>query len=535
MRATAGLAAILILMGGTTRAAAPEAGDNILRLYTIDSPATVSIHEEATVFSQRPMMPVFNNLVLFDQTVKQNSLASVRPELAEHWTWDAGGTRLSFALRPGVTWHDGQPFTAKDVVCTWNLLLERSADRLRVNPRRHWYLNLEKVTADDELAVTFHLKRPQPAFLALLASGFSPVYPCHVTAKEMRQRPIGTGPFRFVEFQPNKHIRLTRNPSYWMPDRPRLDGIEHTIIRNPSTAILTFIAGKVDMTAPYNVTIPLLRDVQAQAPQAICEVAPGNVSRNLLINPARPPFGNAELRRALALTLDRKAYIDILSEGQGDVGGVMQPPPEGLWGMPREVLESLPGYSPDVAKNRAEARAIMARLGYGPQNRLKLKLATRDIPPYRDPAVILLDQLKAIWVDAELEPVDTTVWFPRMLRRDYAVALNLSGSWLDDPDNNLTTGYGCGSSENYSDYCNPEVDRLIEQQSMEADPQTRRDLVWAIERKLAEDGARPIIFYTRGATCRQPYVKGITVMVNSIYNGWRMEEVWLDRGRTAAR
>src|SRR5262249_35277536 len=154
------------------------------------------------------------------------------------------------------------------------LLLERSADKLRINPRRHWYRNLTEVTADDEYTVSFHLKRPQPALLALLASGFSPVYPCHVSAKDMRQRPIGTGPFKFVEFQPNKHIRLTRNPSYWKPDRPRLDGIEHTVIRNPSTAILSFIAGKVDMTAPYNVTIPLLRDVQAQAPQAICEVAP---------------------------------------------------------------------------------------------------------------------------------------------------------------------------------------------------------------------------------------------------------------------
>src|SRR5262249_29738511 len=167
----------------------------------------------------------------FDQAEKQNSLAAVRPELAERWAWDDSGTRLSFVLRPGVQWHDGKPFTARDVVCTWNLLLERSADKLRINPRRHWYLNLAEVTADGDLAVTFHLKQPHPAFLALLASGFSPVYPCHVPAKEMRQKPIGTGPFKFVDFQPNKHIRLTRNPNYWKPDRPRLDGIEHTIIR----------------------------------------------------------------------------------------------------------------------------------------------------------------------------------------------------------------------------------------------------------------------------------------------------------------
>ena len=80
--------------------------------------------------------------------------------------------------------------------------------------------------------VTFRLKRPQPAFIALLASGFSPVYPCHVTPAEMRQRPIGTGPFKFVEFKPNEVIRVTRNPDYWKKGRPYLDGIDYKIIKN---------------------------------------------------------------------------------------------------------------------------------------------------------------------------------------------------------------------------------------------------------------------------------------------------------------
>src|SRR5207253_8878004 len=85
-----------------------------------------------------------------------------------------------------------------------------------------------------------HLKRPQPAFLALLASGNSPIYPCHVAARDMRQHPIGTGPFRFVEFKPNESIKVARNPDYWKAGRPYLDGIEYTIIKNLSTAILAF-------------------------------------------------------------------------------------------------------------------------------------------------------------------------------------------------------------------------------------------------------------------------------------------------------
>ena len=82
---------------------------------------------------------------------------------------------------------------------------------------------------------------------------------------------------------------------------------------------------------------------------------------------------------------------------------------------------------------------------------------------------------------------------------------------------------------NYNGYCSAEVDQLIDRQSMEADQEKRKQLVWQIERKLAEDDARPIIFYSREGTCRQPYVKGLTLMVNSIFNGWRMEDVWLDK------
>src|SRR6202030_2487532 len=136
------------------------------------------------------------------------------------------------------------------------------------------------------------------------------------------------------------------------------DGIEFTIIRDMSTANLAFIAGKTDWIAT---TIPLMKDITSRAPAAICEVTPGGISRNLLINRDRPPFNDPEMRRAMALSIDRRAFIDIISEGQGDIGGVMQPLPEGLWGIPEEVLKTLPGYDPDVQKNRAEAREIMRK------------------------------------------------------------------------------------------------------------------------------------------------------------------------------
>jgi peptide/nickel transport system substrate-binding protein len=130
-----------------------------------------------------------------------------------------------------------------------------------------------------------------------------------------------------------------------------------------------FIADNVDMTLSYGVSMPLLRDIKSQVSEAICTTTTDNGARNLIINPAKPPFDNAELRRAVSLALDRKAFVDILVEGQGLIGGVMQPPPDGIWGLPADKLAELPGYDPEVAKNRAEARAIMEKLGYGPNKR----------------------------------------------------------------------------------------------------------------------------------------------------------------------
>ena len=383
------------------------------------------------------------------------------------------------------------------------------------------------MTTNGDYEATFHLKRPQPSFLALLATGWSPIYPCHVSPRDMRSHPIGTGPFKFVEFQPNEHITVTRNPDYWKKDRPYLDGIEYTIIKDVSTRLLSFLSGKDDIY--FGVTIPQLKDVKSQAPDAICDVVPTNVARNLIVNRDKPPFDNPDLRRAMSLSLDRKAFIDILTEGQGDIGGIMMPPPSGLWGIPPELLRTLPGYEPDVMKRRTEARRLMEKLGYGPDKRLAVTVSTRNLAPYRDPAVILIDQLKQIYIDGVLDPVDTTQWYPKLMRKDYTVGLNITETAVDDPDPAFYENYVCGAMRNYTGYCNAEVDKMVDAQSAESDVEKRKHMVWAIEKKLADDDARPILFYNRAATCRQPQVKGLTLMVNSIYNGNRFEDLWLDR------
>ena len=196
-------AGILAAIALTCPALAQKSG-GVLRMPMITSPASMSIHEESTIAALGPMMGVFNNLVMFDQHVPQNSLESIVPDLAASWSSSEDGKELTFKLRQGVKWHDGKPFTAKDVQCSWDTIIGKSGEKFRVNPRKSWYQNLEAVSTSGEYEVTFHLKRPQTSFIALLASGWSPVYPCHVSPRDMRAHPIGTGPFKFVEFKPNE-------------------------------------------------------------------------------------------------------------------------------------------------------------------------------------------------------------------------------------------------------------------------------------------------------------------------------------------
>src|SRR5215207_9498901 len=117
----------LLAASGAGQTAVAQKSGGVLKIHIWDSPPSMSMLDGQNPLAVRAMMPVFNNLVMFDQHVKQNSLQSIVPDLATGWSWNEDGTALTLPLRQGVKWHDGKPFTAKDVQCTWDLLLEKSS------------------------------------------------------------------------------------------------------------------------------------------------------------------------------------------------------------------------------------------------------------------------------------------------------------------------------------------------------------------------------------------------------------------------
>jgi peptide/nickel transport system substrate-binding protein len=520
--------ALAVLMAATPAAAQKKGGT--LRLYHNDLPPSASLHEESTIASVTPFAAIFNNLVVFDPAKPHESLDTVIPDLAESWSWDSTNTRLTFKLKQGVKWHDGQPFTARDVQCTWRMLIGKGeASDFKRNPRKVWYSKLQDVSVNGDYEATFELSEPQPSLPVLLASAFSPVYPCHVPQQVMRTKPVGTGPFKLVDFRRGDSIRLVRNPDYFKKDRPYLDEITFRVIDSRATRMLAFSTGEFDITFPSDVSVPLLKDIKERAPNAICEMTTTGTLINLMVNRVNPPFDNPEIRKAMSLALDRKPFNTILMEGHGRLGGAMLPKAEGEWGMPDDMMASLPGYGTDTERNLHDAQAIMEKLGYSETKPLQIKIQTRNLPTYRDPAVIVSDQLKKIHIVSELDILDTPRWYSRLARKEYTIGLNVTGVSVDDPDGNIVENYSCNSERNYTQYCNAEVDRLLSAQSREVDRDKRRKIVWDIERILVEDAARPVILHSSAGNCWQSYVKGFHPHDNSQYNNLRFEDVWLDR------
>lgn len=512
-------------------AALPEGrSGGVLRLANReDLVSGFALHESVTVSDTWVAMPCYNNLVVFDQKRRVERLETIVGELAERWSWQETYRRLVFFLRRDVRWHDGQPFTAKDVKFTFDLVREGkdAPGKLRANPRKEWYANIEAIETPESHVVVFQLRRPQPSLLAMLASGFSPVLPAHVPPGEHRSRCLGTGPFKFKEWRRGQFIELVRNPDYFVKGRPYLDGLRYVVISERGTRTAALQSREVDVAFPGDTTVAIAEQLRAAVPSMVFSETTTNVNENLLINTKRPPFDNPNVRRALSLAIPRQEYVKAVGQGSALVGAGMLPAPWGVWGLPEKDVLQLPGYG-GAAADRARARQLLADAGFGPGRSLKVEVVTRSLANYMDLASYVVGELRRVGMDANLKQVESAQFYGIMNRRDYQVTANLTGVGVDDPDVNFLENYACGSSRNYTDYCDAGVAKLIEEQSQEVNPRKRQALVWQIQKKLETDAARPILGWRTDRFARWPQVKGL--FTHSVtYNCCRQEDTWLDR------
>jgi peptide/nickel transport system substrate-binding protein len=205
-------------------------------------------------------------------------------------------------------------------------------------------------------------------------------------------------------------------------------------------------------------------------------------------------------------------------------GASLPPRPYGVWGLLDKDLAALPGYGkPEDMK--ARARKLVGEAGFSPQNPLKVEMATRAIAIYVDMASFVINELKQVGIEASLKQIETAQWHAMATRGEYQIGANLTGIGVDEPDANFYENYACGSPRNYSFYCNEQVAKMVDQQSQELDPKKRQQLVGAIQKKLEEDAARPMLDWRLDYFTVWPHVKNM-IPHHNIYNFGRMQEVW---------
>jgi len=248
----------------------PKRG-GILNAMLMEDPPGFSIHESSTISGVWPVAPCYSNLVTFDPLKPVESVETVIAELAERWSWQDSYRNLVLFLRKNVKWHDGKPFSSADVKYTFDVVREAKdvPAKLRLSPRKDWYANVEAIEAPDAHTVIFRLKRPQPSLILMLASGYSPVYPAHVPLAELRQRCVGTGPFRLKEYTRGQMVELERNPEYFVKDRPYLDGIRYPIITERGTRLAALQTGRLDTGIPLEMTKLMAETIKKNVPAMI--------------------------------------------------------------------------------------------------------------------------------------------------------------------------------------------------------------------------------------------------------------------------
>ena len=426
----------------------------------------------------------------------QNSLDSIVPDLAESWSWSEDGKTLTFKLRAGVKWHDGKPFTAKTSSAPGTCCSARRSE-VPINPRSGWYWNLTRLTVNGDHEAIFHLKRPQPAFSGAARFGSIADLSLPCVAGADAAAPDRHRAVQVRRVQAERVDQGGEEPGL-LETGPALSR-RHRIHDHPEPLdrVLGFVAGKFDMTFPTEITVPLMQDIaQPGAERDLRADARPMSAPTCSINRDKPPFDNAELRRAMALTLDRKAFIDILYRGQGgyrrrDAAAAGR----GVGHAGRGTGEAARLRARTWTKNRAEAREIMKKLGYGPEKHLPVKVADPQYPAISRPGG-----------DPD-RPAEGNLHRRRARRgRDRQLVPEGDAQGLQvglKPDRQLGRRPRPAFYENYACGSRAQLQRLLQQRrstswSTSSRPRPTRKSAsrWSgrSTANCSEDGARPIIF-----------------------------------------
>lgn len=450
------------------------------------------------------------------------------PELAKSYEVSDDGLTVTFMLQEGVKWHDGEPFTSADVQFTIMDVLKQFHPR---GPNS--FREVSSIDTPDELTAVFNLDKPAPYMMRAFSAYESPIVPKHllegkdIREAELGNNPVGTGPFKFVEWKKGQYIRLDKNPDYWKEGYPLLDRIVARIIPDASTRTAAIESGEVHygaFGAIPNIDVVRLRDGK-EVGVTTDGYAMINPMALIELNTTKEPFDNPAMRQAISLVIDRQFLIDNIWFGYG------KPASSAMTSnfAPLGLYTPTPEFYPEAPKVDA-ARALLDEAGIAPNGDGVRASAVIDLIPYgedwRRAGEYLKQALAEIGVELELRYEDVPTWLKRVYA-DYDFELNVNYFYqLPDPVIGVQRHYGTDQIRqgtpfvNSTRYSNPKIDELLAAGAIEVDAAKRGEIYSEIQVILGQELPVVNLFEMEFLTVYNEKLKDHTVSAMGAYHSF---------------
>ncbi len=412
-------------------------------------------------------------------------------DAAESYTISADGKVWTFKLKPGVKYQtgytpahprDGTTMTSRDVKWSFEKIMGFNGEV--ISPRSGWmkeFVDVDRpdngIEIVDDLTFKFHLIQPFPALANILVIGFSAIMPYGISTKEMQQRPYGTGPFRLKDFQRGALWRLERNPDYFKPGLPYLDGYHYLIMDATAISQAAFLTRKTDVGGG-NPTVdnrPIYAQRVASGEIFIFDAGGDCRPSGVNMNSTKLPFNDIRLRQAVNLAIDRDAFQTVVHNDYAKPNVYLD---SGGWGKSEAEIRKLPGYRQPHDKDVAEAKNIVKELY---PNGLTLKMMVRNTSTYMVMGEYVAGELKKIGLNVTIEAQDTTIVFDRAAKLDYQIWSYYFCQTTGTPDELFGSYFVTGGSRNWYGYSDPKIDAEYLRMAAITDPVLKKQKAQEME------------------------------------------------------
>src|SRR5579864_1277447 len=526
-------AAILMLLGYPALAEdTPKRGGTLTYLIPADAPPSFDGHRENTFATIHAMAPFYSVLIRANPDNPSDTTQFVCDVCSAIPAPTDGGRTYTFRIRTDVKFHDGSKLTAFDIAASWNEIIF-PPDGV-ISAQRGYYSMVDKIEAPDANTVVFHLKFATAAFLPALANPYTFIYEKAILDDPNRgphwyeKNVMGTGPFRFKDYQAGQSVTGERNPDYFRPGLPYLDGFIGIFADKQATRVAAIRGDRAAIE--FRGFPPATRDELAAAlgDQLAVQESDWNCGALITPNHQKKPFDDARVRRALTLAIDRWGSAPALEKMtiEKTVGGV------GFPGSPlaatKDELQQLAGYWPDIDKSRDEAKRLLKEAG---AEGLSFELVNRNVDqPYKFNVTWVIDEWSKIGLKVTQKVLATGPYTEAMKHGDFAVALDGDCQTVVNPllDGTKYLPHSV-SPFNFGNYEDPEEIDIYNRMLLEPDFAKQRDLMRQFEKRVLDTEAHEIFLLWRYRIVPyRSYVKGWKISP-SHYVNQDLATIWLDR------